>query len=187
MSQLEQYKADLAKLEENAAMYGVNVPSELQNNINWHEARIRELERGIQPQSAYVAIADPATTVDPSKPKLSGDTPMSTQWQLSGPIGFVAVYAIWLVLCVFVGWLCVQINGMLIDISIALRFNQWVGRAVRQLSLPFLGVFWLVFIFWTEHYLRTGMTKGLLWQRTIRIIIALAILAVIVLSVRAVL
>src|SRR5689334_15434583 len=112
---------------------------------------------------------------------------MSTQRQLSGPVGFVAVYALWLVLCVFVGWLCVQINGMLIDISIALRLNQWVGRAVRQLSLPFLGVFWLVFIFWVEHYLRTGLTKNLLWPRTARIVIALAILSAVILGVRFVL
>ncbi len=112
---------------------------------------------------------------------------MNTQRQLSGPVGFVAVYAIWLVLCVFVGWLCLQIPDMLLDIILRLGFNQWIARAIHQISLAFLGIFWLIFIFWTEHYLRTGLTKNLLWPRTARIMIALAILAALTLGVRAVL
>jgi hypothetical protein len=45
MGELERYRANLQKLREQAANYGMDVPLPLLNNIEFHEQKIRELEQ----------------------------------------------------------------------------------------------------------------------------------------------
>lgn len=78
---------------------------------------------------------------------------------------YVACYAIWVALSALMGVALSQAVAALIEISLALRLNPWVGRAVRQLSLPVLGVIWLALIFWLEHDLRRGVQRGDLARR----------------------
>ncbi|HMO59649.1 MAG TPA: hypothetical protein PKA05_17815 [Roseiflexaceae bacterium] len=93
---------------------------------------------------------------------------------------WVACYLIWLVICIFGGYTISLILPLLLEIALALEANQWVGRAVRQLALPVLGLIWLLLIFWSEHYLRTAIGHGLLWRRTIRILTTLITLLAII-------
>ena len=112
---------------------------------------------------------------------------MSEQRSLSGPIAFVAVYGLWIGFFALGLWLAAQVHALLLEISLALQFNPWVGRAVRQLSIPILGLIGLIFVFWLEYYLRTSVEKGLLWRRTARVLIACAILTILTLTARALL
>jgi hypothetical protein len=72
-----------------------------------------------------------------------------------------------------------------LDISLALGANPWVGRAVRQLSLPVIGIIWLVAIFWSEHALRQALTHGRFRASLLRIGGALGAAAAGLLLVRA--
>jgi hypothetical protein len=47
MGELERYRANLQKLREQAANYGMDVPLPLLNNIEFHEQKIRELEQSV--------------------------------------------------------------------------------------------------------------------------------------------
>lgn len=49
---------------------------------------------------------------------------------------------------------------LLLELSLEFRVNPWVARAIRQLSLPVLGLLWLIVIFWLEHYFRAGVRQG---------------------------
>ncbi len=60
-------------------------------------------------------------------------------------------------------------HSLLLDLSLAVATNPWVVRAVRQLSLPLLGLAWLICIFWLEHYFRTGSRTNRLMARTARV------------------
>jgi hypothetical protein len=85
------------------------------------------------------------------------------------PFEYVACYAAWLALCAL-GGLIVQLwLGLMLQVSMTMHANQWVAQAMRQLSLPILGLLWLILIFWLEHYLRTGLQRGLLWRRAGRV------------------
>ncbi len=81
----------------------------------------------------------------------------------------IACYALWLALILGMGWILSQTHTLLLEVSLELRFNPWVARAVRQLSLPVLGLFWLVFLFWLEHYLRKGVQEGRFVARALRV------------------
>lgn len=81
----------------------------------------------------------------------------------------VVCYVLWLVIILGAGWILSQVHILLLELSIALQFNPWVARAVRQLSLPVLGLFWLVFIFWLEHYFRNGVYLNRFVGRAVRI------------------
>jgi hypothetical protein len=95
-------------------------------------------------------------------------------------LAYLFCYLIWIGLCCLLGVAVFQLNGLMLDISLALQLNQWGGRALRQLSFPVLGIVWLVAMFWLEHYLRTGVQRQRLWQRTARIgAIVLVLFAVI--------
>jgi hypothetical protein len=84
---------------------------------------------------------------------------------------YVACYAVWLASCALLGVALFQWNALLVDLALLARANQWVGRAVRQLSLPVLGLIWLVAIYWLEWYLRTGVSRGLLRPRATRALV----------------
>lgn len=86
---------------------------------------------------------------------------------------YVACYAIWVALCALMGVALFQAVAALLEISLALRLNPWVGRAVRQLSLPVLGIVWLALTFWSEHALRQSVPRGSLMRRALRYAIPL--------------
>ncbi|MDZ4720370.1 MAG: hypothetical protein SH847_18095 [Roseiflexaceae bacterium] len=94
---------------------------------------------------------------------------MTSQSAKPAILAYTLCYLIWIALCCLFGIAVFQLNGLMLDISLALRLNQWGGRALRQLSFPVLGVVWLIAIFWLEHYLRTAVQLRRLWQRTIRV------------------
>lgn len=84
---------------------------------------------------------------------------------------YVACYAIWLALTALVGYVVLQTVGTLLEVSLALRFNPWQARAVRQLSLPILGLIWLVLMLWMESYFRTAVPKRRLIARSLRVLL----------------
>jgi hypothetical protein len=100
-------------------------------------------------------------------------------------VRFVACYAVWLASLALLGVAAAQTNGLLLDVALLLRANQWVGRAVRQLSLPVLGLIWLIALYWLEWYLRTGVRKGLLRPRAIRALAVTGGALLVVLALRA--
>ncbi len=79
-----------------------------------------------------------------------------------------ACYALWLALILGAGWVLSQVHTLLLELSLEFRLNPWVARAMRQLSLPGLGLIWLIFIFWLEYYLRSGVHQGRFTIRAIR-------------------
>jgi hypothetical protein len=97
---------------------------------------------------------------------------------------YVACYAVWLASCALLGVALFQWNALLVDLALLARANQWVGRAVRQLSLPVLGLIWLVAIYWLEWYLRTGVSRGLLRPRATRALIISGATLLVVLALR---
>jgi hypothetical protein len=60
MSELEQYRRNLQKLREKAALYGMAVPIDLQNEIEFHERKIQELESRplARPMSRWAIIRE---------------------------------------------------------------------------------------------------------------------------------
>lgn len=93
---------------------------------------------------------------------------MSSQSRATVIVNYVLCYVVWIALCALSGIAVAQLNGLMLDVSLALRLNQWGARALRQLSLPVLGIAWLIAIFWLEHYLRTSVEKQVLWPRAAR-------------------
>ena len=89
------------------------------------------------------------------------------------PIEYFACYAAWLALCVLGGLIVQYWLGLIPVVSLSLRANPWVAQAYRQLSLPILGLAWLIMIFWLEHYLRKGVQIGRLWPRAAKVAAAL--------------
>lgn len=85
------------------------------------------------------------------------------------PIDYVGCYAAWLALCALGGLILQYWLGLMPVVSLALRANPWVAQAYRQLSLPILGLAWLIMIFWLEHYLRKGVQIGRLWPRVTKV------------------
>ncbi len=94
---------------------------------------------------------------------------MTESTNLRGWTSFVACYVLWLIFILLIGWVAGQAHSLLLELSLSLRFNPWVARAVRQLSLPLLGLAWLVCIFWLEYYFRTGSRTNRLMVRTARV------------------
>jgi hypothetical protein len=100
---------------------------------------------------------------------------------------WIVCYIVWIALCALGGFVLAQIVPLLLEISLALEANQWVGRAVRQLSLPIIGLIWLVLIFWSEHHLRTAIGRGrTLWVRAGRLLAAILIVYALVEGAKAV-
>lgn len=81
-----------------------------------------------------------------------------------------ACYALWLALILGAGWVLSQAHTLILELSLEFRLNPWVARAIRQLSLPVLGLLWLIFIFWLEYYFRSGVHQGRFAVRAIRVI-----------------
>ncbi len=81
---------------------------------------------------------------------------------------YVLCYVIWIALSGLLGVIVWQLNGLLVDLSLFFEANAWVGRAVRQLSFPILGLIWLGLVFWLEHVLRSAVPRHQLIQRTLR-------------------
>jgi len=111
---------------------------------------------------------------------MTSDTPTSIAAR------YAACYAALLASCVLLGLALAQANGLLLDLALLARANQWIARAVRQLSLPVLGLIWLVALYWLEWYLRTGVRRGLLARRATRALVATGGALLVVLALRAV-
>jgi putative copper export protein len=57
--------------------------------------------------------------------------------------------------------------------------NPWAVRAVERFAIFVLGLFWFVGVVVLESHLRSGIFKKQLWQRIVRVAIALAAVLVI--------
>ena len=100
------------------------------------------------------------------------------------PIFAQVGYAIfWLVLIILATFTAFQVHGTLIAISLvvidnpSLRPLGWSTDTIYALSRVFwlfLGILWLGWVMYTEGYLREGVQRHLLKQRTIRLTIILA-------------
>jgi len=82
---------------------------------------------------------------------------------------FIACYVVWIIFILLIGWMAGQAHSLILELSLSLQFNPWVARAVRQLSLPILGLAWLICMFWLEHYFRTGIRTNRLMARIARV------------------
>ena len=102
------------------------------------------------------------------------------------PIFAQVGYAVfWLGLIILATFTAIQVHGTLIAISLAviqnpsLRPPGWSTDTILALSRVFwlvLGIFWLGWVMFTEGYLREGYQRHLLKQRTIRLVIILAVI-----------
>lgn len=93
---------------------------------------------------------------------------MTTETETSQIPAYIVCYALWIALSALLGVIVWQLNGLLVDMSLLFEANAWVGRAVRQLSFPILGVIWLGWVFWLEHVLRNAVPRKQLMARALR-------------------
>jgi hypothetical protein len=112
---------------------------------------------------------------------------MTGQDGASLALRYIACYAAWIGMCALAGVIAFQVVEAVPEIGLRLRANPWVARGARQLSLPVLGLAWLVLIFWLEHHLRTGVQRGKLLRRTLQTLIPLAATLAVVMGGRALL
>jgi hypothetical protein len=101
-----------------------------------------------------------------------------------GPLHYVACYALWIALGLALGWVLGELHSTWLRISLALEVNHWVARTVRQWLWPFLGLIWLVIVFWLEHHFRTGLHAGRLLIRALRFAGVVAGLYIVVVVIR---
>jgi hypothetical protein len=88
---------------------------------------------------------------------------------------YAACYATWLAFAVAGYWLFLALRTNLIDAAILMKFNPWQVRTVDRFAIFGLGIAWFVGILVLENYLRAGVASGLLWSRTLRVLIGLAV------------
>jgi hypothetical protein len=112
---------------------------------------------------------------------------MMDEEQRTPLVRYAIAYVAWLVLCAAAGFALFQVSGALLELSLAMRANQWVARAWRQLSLPVIGILWIVYVFWAEHALRTAAQRGRLRQRALQFGAAVVVLLVLLAALRALL
>lgn len=99
---------------------------------------------------------------------------------------WIGCYATWIVVALCAGWTSAQLLPLALEISLAFGANAWVGRAARQLTLPIIGIVWLIAIFWSEHALRQAVLHRRLRATALRIGGVLAVMAAGVALVRAI-
>lgn len=92
-----------------------------------------------------------------------------------GVLTYVACYVAWLVFSIVGFWLLLSVRTNLIDAAILMQFNPWQVRTVDRFAIFGLGLAWFAGILVIESYLRTGVARGLLWGRMIRITLALGL------------
>ena len=98
----------------------------------------------------------------------------STQRGMLLVLRYVACYAVWLVLAALSLWLMLQLRINLIDTVIFFGWGPWVLGALDKFGILLLGVGWLIFVLFAEHYLRTGVEQARLFPRTARMTIWVA-------------
>ncbi len=93
---------------------------------------------------------------------------------------YVACYVIWFALCAVTFWLIVNLRANLLDLVYLTGGRQEILGLVDRFGIMLLGVLFIVIILVTEHKLRTGVEKGLLWKRAL--VAAAILVGVIVVS-----
>ncbi len=93
----------------------------------------------------------------------------STQGGISLVLCYVACYAIWLVLAALALWLMLMLRINLLDLVRFFDWGPWVMGALDKFGILFLGVAWLVFVLFAEHYLRQGVEQQRLLPRSVRV------------------
>ncbi|MGD2155555.1 MAG: hypothetical protein PVG14_00090 [Anaerolineales bacterium] len=81
---------------------------------------------------------------------------------------YLLCYIIWLGLCALGFWILLQLRVVFFDIAHLLGLNPWEVRAADKLIMLIFGFFGVGTVVLLEHYLRTGVEKGLLWSRSLR-------------------
>ncbi len=93
----------------------------------------------------------------------------STRQGTSLVLRYVACYALWLVLAALSLWLMLQLRINLIDAVVFFDWGPWVLGALDKFGILLLGLGWLVFVLFAEHYLRAGVEQQRLFPRTARV------------------
>lgn len=81
-------------------------------------------------------------------------------------------------------WLMLEIRAFIVEMMMAASLNPWQVRGFDRWFILILGLGWFIAMLWMEHYLRTAVDKGRLWQRTGYIIAVQAILTGIIFGIR---
>lgn len=92
-------------------------------------------------------------------------------------IHYLLGYAIWAALFIAGMWYVVQITALFSQIGLALSFNRWLLGAISKYGILLLGLVWLIYALYLEHYLRTGVQQQCLWPRAARAIVFSASMA----------
>ena len=93
----------------------------------------------------------------------------STRQTTSLVLRYVVCYTLWLVLAALALWLMLQLRGNLIDTVVFFDWGPWVLGALDKFGILLLGVAWLVFVLFAEHYLRQGIEQERLFPRAARV------------------
>jgi hypothetical protein len=96
-----------------------------------------------------------------------------------GVLAYVACYLAWLLFAVVGFWLLLSLRTNLVDAAILMQFNPWQVRTLDRFAIFTLGLAWFVGILVLENYLRSGVARGLLWGRMIRVTLALGLVCAI--------
>jgi hypothetical protein len=89
---------------------------------------------------------------------------------------YLAAYALWIGFSALGVWLVFALRSALVRLAFVLRFDPWQVRAVDNFGVVTLGLIWLIGILLLEYYLRRGVLKNRLWERAVRVFVALAAL-----------
>ena len=97
-------------------------------------------------------------------------------------VQFITYIISWLLLSASGLWFFLTLRSTLFSISVLLQLNPWAVRGIDRWGIFVFGILWVVVIFILEGYLRTAIAKNRFWKRLRRVVIIMAIAAIIVQS-----
>ena len=95
-------------------------------------------------------------------------------------MNLLGAYVVDMVLLLLYGgitmWLLFSIRDNLVNLSLALRVNPWVLRAIDRFGIFLLGLSWLAAFILIENYFRVGVQKRTLLRRAGKTFAVIALL-----------
>ena len=82
----------------------------------------------------------------------------------------IAHYLTWIISSAVGLWLVLHLRINLIDIGMWLEVSPWIFGAIDKFGTILLGLGWLIAVFLSEMYLRSGLNAGTLYGRIGRIV-----------------
>lgn len=92
---------------------------------------------------------------------------------------YTACYLLLILYGAITMWLLFSLRDSLISISMALRANPWVLRAIDRFGIFLLGLCWLMAFIVVENYFRAGVQKGIFWLRVGKTFLIVGLIALI--------